>query len=180
MKGVDLKSLAESHKTDITNKGRYGMVIEKELGLSNNSFQQPDFGDSELKCVPLKYSKKGDILVKETMAITMINPDNVINTPFEDSHLYHKIKNLVTVFLLEDTIHDVKLFAPDDSDMEQIKNDYEEVRECLINKSFIHLTSKMGKIVQPRTKGAGHGTKSRAFYARASFVKKILNLKENI
>jgi hypothetical protein len=34
----------------------------------------------------------------------------------------------------------------------------------------------MGKYIQPRTKGSGHGSTSRAFYARTSFLKKLLNL----
>ncbi len=32
----------------------------------------------------------------------------------------------------------------------------------------------MGKLVQPRTKGQGHGSTSRAFYARTGFVAHIL------
>lgn len=175
MKGIDLKSLSVSHGFgDNGNKGKYGMVIEKELGLKNNSYQAPDFGDAELKCVPLKYSKRGDVLVKETMAITMINAKDVMETPFEESHLYHKIKNLIVVFLIGDTIYDAKLFAPNKEHLKQIKKDYESVQECLRTNGFDSLSSSMGTIVQPRTKGSGHGSKSRAFYSRASFVKTIL------
>jgi DNA mismatch repair protein MutH len=32
----------------------------------------------------------------------------------------------------------------------------------------------MGVLVQPRTKGPGHGSVSRAFYTRAPFVARIL------
>jgi len=32
--------------------------------------------------------------------------------------------------------------------------------------------------IQPRTKGAGHGSTSRAFYARIPFVSQILKLKD--
>jgi hypothetical protein len=41
---------------------------------------------------------------------------------------------------------------------------------------FELLTGKMGKYIQPRTKGSGHGSTSRAFYARISFLKQLLNL----
>lgn len=34
----------------------------------------------------------------------------------------------------------------------------------------------MSVLVQPRTKGKGHGSTSRAFYARPHFVAHILNL----
>ncbi|MFB2968172.1 hypothetical protein ACE1CD_04315 [Aerosakkonema sp. BLCC-F183] len=38
-----------------------------------------------------------------------------------------------------------------------------------------YLTGKMGVLVQPRTKGAGYGSTSRAFYARKQFVSLIIN-----
>jgi hypothetical protein len=40
------------------------------------------------------------------------------------------------------------------------------------------LTGDLGKLVQARTKGAGHGSKSRAFNARPIFVAHILNLQK--
>jgi DNA mismatch repair protein MutH len=43
-------------------------------------------------------------------------------------------------------------------------------------KGFDALTGDTGKYVQARTKGRGHGSTSRAFYARALFVAHILNL----
>jgi hypothetical protein len=44
---------------------------------------------------------------------------------------------------------------------------------------FELLTGKMGKYIQPRTKGSGHGSTSRAFYARTSFLKKLLSVEVN-
>ena len=41
---------------------------------------------------------------------------------------------------------------------------------------FPSLSSSMGKHIQPRTKGAGHGSKSRAFYGRVSFLSEIIKL----
>src|SRR5947208_8952813 len=40
------------------------------------------------------------------------------------------------------------------------------------------VTGDLGKLVQARTKGRGHGSTSRAFYARAVFVAHILNLQK--
>jgi hypothetical protein len=59
---------------------------------------------------------------------------------------------------------------------QQVKADYDIVRETIKNKGFQALTGKMGILVQPRTKGPGHGSTSRAFYARKGFVTKILDL----
>jgi len=71
----------------------------------------------------------------------------------------------------------VSPFDLGDSDIfQQVKADYEETRQCIMNKGFEYLTGAMGAFVQPRTKGPGHGSTSRAFYARTKFVKMILNL----
>ncbi|MDP2855769.1 MAG: hypothetical protein Q8N90_01450 [bacterium] len=59
-----------------------------------------------------------------------------------------------------------------------VKADYDLVRQTLFNpqKGFGSLTGKMGLYIQPRTKGAGHGTTSRAFYARPRFLEKFIKL----
>ncbi|MBC8141170.1 MAG: hypothetical protein H7Y38_06990 [Armatimonadetes bacterium] len=49
-------------------------------------------------------------------------------------------------------------------------------REALLTTGFASLTGSMGVFVQPRTKGQGHGSTSRAFYARTGFVAHILRL----
>ena len=64
-------------------------------------------------------------------------------------------------------------FAEDDELIKEIQADYEFIRNKLKNQGFESLTGKDGKYIQARTKGAGHGSVSRAFYARTSLVKKI-------
>ncbi|MCZ7609712.1 MAG: hypothetical protein M5U17_06055 [Ignavibacterium sp.] len=51
-----------------------------------------------------------------------------------------------------------------------MKADYDLVRETIITKGFSALSGKLGVYIQPRTKGAGHGSASRAFYARVPFL----------
>ena len=50
------------------------------------------------------------------------------------------------------------------------------VRDAIRTSGFESLTGKMGVLVQPRTKGPGHGSRSRAFYARKALVARILAL----
>ena len=57
-----------------------------------------------------------------------------------------------------------------------MRPDYETIREKMRTSGIDLLTGDLGKLVQARTKGAGHGSKSRAFYARPIFVAHILNL----
>jgi len=54
-----------------------------------------------------------------------------------------------------------------------VKEDYDLVRNTIIERGFSALTGRIGVFIQPRTKGAGHGSTTRAFYARASFLKKV-------
>jgi DNA mismatch repair protein MutH len=184
--GKDLRKLADKYGITVfkggkKNKGWAGHVIERHLGLPLNSSRSPNFGSWELKTISLKHLKSGELTIKETMAITMIDPDYVKITKFEDSHLLTKFKRMVIAARVwenqEETsspLHDVKTFDLDDPDIyKQIKADYDLVRRTLIEKDFSALTGGMGVYIQPRTKGAGHGSTSRAFYARTSFLKKI-------
>jgi len=54
--------------------------------------------------------------------------------------------------------------------------DYELVQNTIKKKGFNELTGAIGILVQPRTKGPGHGSISRAFYARTGFVKVLLGI----
>jgi hypothetical protein len=60
--------------------------------------------------------------------------------------------------------------------IKEIKADYDFIRAKLIKDGFRALTGKDGKWIQVRTKRPGHGSVSRAFYARISFVKKIFEI----
>jgi len=189
LQNVDLVGLAEAYGVSIwrgakKNKGWAGHVIERYLGLPINSAQSPNFGSWELKIVPLKRRANGELTVKETMAITMIDPYNVAHTDFERSHLLAKLQKAVVCARLFESQQEtrsilVRVAAFDLNDpilYEQVKRDYEETRECIITRGFDCLSGRMGKLVQPRTKGQGHGSKTRAFYARTQFVKTILGL----
>jgi DNA mismatch repair protein MutH len=188
LEGHDLRSLADRYdvtvwKTGKLNKGWAGHVIERYLGLPLNSAQSPNFGSWELKIVPLKRLRTGVIVVKETMAITMIDPVNVLQKEFEESHLLTKLKKIVVCARTFESKEEnssllvrVSTFNLDNPTVYQkVKADYDIVRDTIRDKGFQALTGKMGVLVQPRTKGPGHGSTSRAFYARKGFVTEILN-----
>jgi DNA mismatch repair protein MutH len=189
LSGKDLRPLAEQYgvtvwKNGHKNKGWAGQVIEQYLGLPQNSLQAPDFGSWELKVVPLARVAEGGLRVKESMAITMIEPTEVVANRFEDSHLYDKLRSMIVVARIfenvEDTssiLHSAAEFDLDDPSIRQkVEADYETIREIIRLKGVDALTGDSGKYVQARTKGPGHGSTSRAFYARALFVAHILNL----
>ena len=194
--GQDLRPLAGPNqvtveKGDKINKGWAGHVIERYLGLPLNSSQSPNFGSWELKVIPLKYLKSGVLQVKETMAVTMIDPVEVSKKEFEESHVYSKLRKIVVVSRIFETpkeeasrVYSVSQFDLDDPvTFATVKDDYDLIREAIIKTAtpdkapnLSGLSGTMGKYIQPRTKGAGHGSTSRAFYARTGFVAHIVGL----
>ncbi|HSS19681.1 MAG TPA: MvaI/BcnI family restriction endonuclease [Pyrinomonadaceae bacterium] len=187
--GADLRPLADRYgvtvwKNSHKNKGWAGQVIEQYLGLPQNSLQAPDFGTWELKVVPLVRNAAGEVRVKESMAITMIEPGEVLSNRFPDSHLYDKLRSLIVVARIFENVQDTSSVMHSAAEFDlnnptirkQVEEDYEAIREVIRTKGFAALTGDTGKYVQARTKGRGHGSTSRAFYARAIFVAHILNL----
>ncbi|MDP2651998.1 MAG: MutH/Sau3AI family endonuclease [bacterium] len=184
--GKDLRALALEHgittyETGKQNKGWKGLVLERLAGLKTNVSKAPNGLTYELKSVSF-HNKKEILVPKETMAITMINPEELKAHSFFESHCWAKLKTIVfcAVEWNGTNSEESKLlkvasldFAEDDELIKEIKTDYDFIRDKLIKQGFKALTGKDGKWIQARTKGAGHGSISRAFYARTSLVKKI-------
>lgn len=188
--GQDLRQLADNlgitvFKEGKFNKGWAGLTLERALGIGNNAIQASNGDYWELKLIPL-HIKNNKWRVKETMAITMINPEDVVKTPFEESHLFNKMKKMIICGRerIDKIESSSKLLYVNSFDLlktsfwPQIKEDYELVRNTIKNNGFSALTGKMGKYIQPRTKGAGHGSTSRAFYARTQFLEMIFGITE--
>ena len=185
--GQDLRVLADKYEVTVfregrRNKGWVGHVLERHLNLPLNSTRAPNFGSWELKAVSLKRLRNGNLTIKETMAITMIDPVNVRNTDFEDSHLLVKLRKLIVAARIWESqqeersiLHAVTTFDLDNPEIyDQIRADYNLVRETIRTTGFEALTGKMGVHIQPRTKGQGQGSTTRAFYARKPFLKQFI------
>jgi DNA mismatch repair protein MutH len=82
-------------KTVILNKGKTGQLLELTLGM-NLSNTNLDFDDGELKSNKCDFNGNP----KETVFITQISniiDDLIRQTPFERTHLYEKISNILYV-----------------------------------------------------------------------------------
>lgn len=192
--GRDLAELAprfgiSPFKAGKQNKGWKGLVLERLAGLQPNVSKAPNGLAYELKSVAFHYKGK-ELVPKETMAITMINPEELKAHSFSESHLWAKLKTIVFCAVQWEGLNakSAKLlsvasldFAEDDALIREIKADYDLIREKLIKDGFTSLTGKDGKWIQARTKGIGGinprtGKRrpiTRAFYARTALVKKI-------
>ena len=187
--GKDLRRLAKeygitTYETGKQNKGWKGLVLERLAGLQTNVSKAPNGLSWELKSVSFHYVK-GVYVPKETMAITMINPEELKKHSFFESHCWAKLKAIIFCAVEwhgknskeAELIKVANLdFSETDELIQEIKADYDFIRKKLITKGFKALTGRDGKWIQARTKGAGHGSVSRAFYARTVLVKKIFEI----
>lgn len=136
--GQDLRKLALKHgittyETGKQNKGWKGLVLERLAGLETNISKAPNGLTYELKSVAFR-EVKGELVPKETMAITMINPEELKAHSFFESHCWAKLKTIVFcavqwngtnsegAILLKVASLD---FAEDDELIKEIKADYD-------------------------------------------------------
>jgi DNA mismatch repair protein MutH len=187
--GKDLRALAlqygiTTYETGKQNKGWKGLILERLAGLQTNVSKAPNGLSWELKSVSF-HNIKGQLVPKETMAITMINSEELKKHEFFESHCWAKLKSIIFCAVMwhgknAENSELVKVasldFAETDELILEIKADYDFIRNKLITKGFGALTGADGKWIQARTKGAGHGSTSRAFYARTALVKKIFEI----
>lgn len=163
------------------NKGETGILLEKLTGIPQTS-NCLDCTDGELKTFPLKRDKAGRLVPKETIAITMLDRDTLKDCAFAQSRPCKKMSKMLCV-PYERTGDNIVYYTPILIDLSLptyaalasiLQADYE-----LIQKKFNEtgeLSSADGILLQNRTKGAGHGSTSRAFYLRTDFVKQYLIL----
>ncbi len=193
--GQDLFELApklgiQPFKNGKQNKGWKGLVLERLAGLETNVSKAPNGLSYELKSVAFYYVNK-KLVPKETMAITMINPSELKKQKFFKSHVWAKLKSIILCTVMwhgknskrAELLKIASLdFAKDDEIINEIKEDYDFIRNKLINRGFNALTGRDGKWIQARTKGTGGinprtGKRrpiTRAFYARKSLTQKII------
>ncbi len=143
------------------NKGWKWLVLERLAWLENNNEKAPNWLWFELKSVSFKYLKNGKLVPWQTMAVTMINQKELIETSFYKSHLWDKLKSLVfcAVHWEWENQKDSKLLAVTSFDfledwnlIKEIEEDYEFIRQKLIKEWFKNLTWRYWKWIQPRTK----------------------------
>jgi DNA mismatch repair protein MutH len=158
------------------NKGLPGLFLEECLGIPHTS-NCLDCNDGELKLFPVKKLKKGDIVPKETIAVTMLSTEDLKNCEFAESNCYKKLNKMLVVpyYRTGDIIRFlppkiIERTSPEFANIYTIiDTDYKLIRANYIKSG--RLESKIGTFLQTRTKGTGHGSTSRAFYLRPEFMK---------
>lgn len=121
-----------------TRKGTLGNAIEYYYFKFNpNSDPNPDFNEVgiELKTTPLKRTKKGDIVSKERLVLSMINYMEVVNETWETSAVIKKSSKILLLSYLYDPDLDpvdyefylAELWSIPEEDLYTIRRDWETV-----------------------------------------------------
>jgi len=159
------------------NKGRVGLYLESQLGIPTSSACL-DCSDGEVKAVPLKRLRNGKLVPKETMAVTMMRPEDLLTVAFADTRLAKKTAAMAILPYLR-VGDDITFYTPVTFGVAHpaygcLKDDYEDVKNYYATKGEV--TGSVGRWIQTRTKGPGKGApKTRAWYFRASFLKELLD-----
>ena len=163
-----------------SNKGEAGTLLEKLSGIPQSSACL-DCTDGELKVFPVYRDTKGILKPKQTIAMTMLDTAMLKTTTFNDSRVYAKLKRTLyvpyerngdEVVYMTPTLIDLTL----DENVElysKLCSDYDLIREKYVKDN--KLSSSDGTLMQNRTKGAGHGSKSRAFYMKKGFATEYIS-----
>lgn len=164
------------HSPIVANKGAQGLLLETLTGIPHTS-NSLDCTDGELKVFPVVRGPKG-LVPKETVAVCMLSTDDLRDNEFEMSRAGKKISTMLMVPYERDG-ENITFLAPFTFRLEEhpairvtLKADYDAIRQQFIERGF--LTSATGTLLQNRTKGAGHGSTSRAFYLRKGFMRTVI------
>ncbi|MCM1110387.1 MAG: hypothetical protein NC336_04215 [Clostridium sp.] len=198
--GQSLHSLLGEMVVDHMRKGKGGlgqMVEDLFFKYEINSNRDADFADAhvELKCTPLLKSKEdSSFRIKERLVCTMIDYFEIVNTPFEDSHLISKCQLMLLLFYLHvsgNAIYDYEfifriLWQLPEKDLILIKKDYETIADK-VRRGEAHLLSEGDTIYLGACRKGRKGDKlqsqpyseikanKRAFSLKQSYMRYILS-----
>jgi hypothetical protein len=163
------------------NKGWAGLTVERLLGLAQNNDQGPDFGDWELKVIPLRRVKRSAQVewgLKGPLALTQCQLKQLSAQSFEESLLWRKIQRLLIVARLyhgpEEERSELFGLAPFDIEgalRSELEREYEEMRWSLRSQGLIALKEYQGRLLSLQDQGEQSGW---SFYAKRPFVAQTL------
>jgi DNA mismatch repair protein MutH len=193
---------AQYLNNDTRRKGRLGEIVEKEFFEINPGIASiPDFEKFgiELKVTPLKITKTG-LSAKERLVLSMIDYLDIIKEEFKHSKFLKKNNNLLIIFYLyekDKSVLDYKflfvylldlLNGLNPEDIKIIENDWNKIKEMVLNGKAHLLSEKQTKILGACTKSSTNKTrrpqprskvnaKPRAYSIKGSFITKIIREK---
>ena len=188
----------ESHENR-NRKGGLGQLIEERFfHYQANSESRPDFEEAgvELKTTPYRINQNRTLAAKERLVLNMIDYNAVISEEdFFESHFWYKNEWILLVYYLwmeeienrlDYRIDYVRLFTPNESDLNIIKNDYHKIIEKIQQGKAHELSESDTMYLAACTKSADSRkrteqpcsaipAKPRAFSYKSSYMSYVLN-----
>ena len=181
------------------NKGWIGQTLDRLVETPRVNAQLPDGADFELKSVcGTINATSGMWEPKETMAITMLSAERLLQETFETSAVWHKLSRLILVGHVyehgsAEHARVVRINPVDVSDPQLVRElkAYWELIQDTVHQGKIADYSSEGAsqgFIQLRTKGpggdkgkarcpvSGNSFNSRAFYATKPFLRYVLGV----
>lgn len=178
-------------------KGGLGEMVEEIfLGYNKNNNPNADFSIAgvELKCTPLKKSKKNELLIKERLVCGMIDYIKEAGNDFQHSHFYEKCRIMLLLFYLyvsKTQQLDYKflfsvLWELPEKDLLIIRNDYNIIHDKIV-RGLAHTISEGDTMYLAACRKGTKGTDvtkqfnsdilapTRAFSLKAAYMRTILD-----
>ncbi|MBE6332654.1 MAG: hypothetical protein E7070_10175 [Bacteroidales bacterium] len=177
-------------------KGSLGEMVEEIFfGYDKNNNPEADFSVAgvELKCTPLKKSKKDELLIKERLVCGMIDYIAEAGKDFEHSHFYEKCRLMLLLFYLhvsDANQLDLKflfsvLWKLSEKDLLIIRNDYEVIHNKIL-RGLAHTLSEGDTMYLAACRKGSKGTDTtkqynsdipaptRAFSLKTAYMRTVL------
>jgi len=180
--GRDLRSIdpgAPMQPSSRRTKGVVGRIYESAFGIPANSIAGPDFPGAgiELKSVPIRIIN-GEVRAKERISLSMIDFDDLPNETWESARVRKKLDDLLLIFYRWDPLLPISRFKtlaaeiwrPDSESLRQMQVDWENVRRVVGDGRRDLVSEGSTRLLGAATKGPGHGSTSRAWSLKQTFV----------
>lgn len=181
-------------QTPLRAKGLVGQLVERVLGASAGSKDEPDFLEIGVELKTLPIGTRGT--PKESTFVCSIKLNAMEDTDFEDSLVWRKLRRVLWVPVQADPelplpmrrIGTGILWSPSAGQRQALQDDWERVATLVHEGEIDTITARLGQFLQVRPKAANNRIRQRApgtdgsfqwtlprgFYLRTAFTTQVL------
>lgn len=167
-------------------KGWKGNAVEHLLNIKKNNRHNQDLPYFEIKTISV--TTKDEIYkAKETMCLSVLDPNIIISTDFKDTPLFHKIKDMAWILIDVNNpetpfICDFKIISLNNYPklLHQIEQDYQaiasHITDNISNGEHLthHFTGHIGELMQPRPKTGKNKEYTWAFFFKLPVLNSLI------
>jgi DNA mismatch repair protein MutH len=172
-------ALAPRVPSSAATKGVVGRIYEACFDIPQNSRPGPDFEGAaiELKSVPILFSGP-EARAKERISVGMIDFDGLLLETWDRAHARRKLERLLLIFYRWEPFRPIASFetlaagiwSPDAESWKAMRADWEAIRDLAVAGRRAEVSESLTRLLGAATKGAGHGSTSRAWSLKQPFV----------